>query len=318
MKHSRFAKFAWFTLAYNVVVIVWGVFLRASKSGDGCGQHWLTCHGELIPTAPQLKTIIEFTHRIMSGIDFFVVLFLMIFALLIFPKRAWIRYFAILSFVFIITEALVGAGLVLTGNTADTISNARPFWAIGHLLNTFILLACLTMTAFLASYQREFDRTISKATTFGFLFCGFGLLLIGVSGVLAALASMLFPPDSLIDGLRDDFAPSSNILVRLRILHPIVSLLFAIIVFYFVGRVRKSQKQNFLFWRFARNIRMTILLQIAFGATTLLMLAPILMQMGHLLLADIIWIYFVLSFAASHSVKSDQFNTRPVLSDIEY
>lgn len=318
MKHSRFAKFAWFTLAYNVVVIVWGVFLRASKSGDGCGQHWLTCHGELIPTAPQLKTIIEFTHRIMSGIDFFVVLFLMIFALLIFPKRAWIRYFAILSFVFIITEALVGAGLVLTGNTADTISNARPFWAIGHLLNTFILLACLTMTAFLASYQREFDRTISKATTFGFLFCGFGLLLIGVSGVLAALASMLFPPDSLIDGLRDDFAPSSDILVRLRILHPIVSLLFAIIVFYFVGRVRKSQKQNFLFWRFARNIRMTILLQIAFGATTLLMLAPILMQMGHLLLADIIWIYFVLSFAASHSVKSDQFNTRPVLSDIEY
>ena len=42
-KLDKFAKFAWLVLGWNIVVILWGVFLRASKSGDGCGQHWLTC-----------------------------------------------------------------------------------------------------------------------------------------------------------------------------------------------------------------------------------------------------------------------------------
>ncbi|MEP7037841.1 MAG: COX15/CtaA family protein, partial [Acidobacteriota bacterium] len=64
LKISKFAKYAWFVLAYNILVIIWGVFLRASKSGDGCGQHWLTCKGEVVPSAPELKTVIEFSHRL--------------------------------------------------------------------------------------------------------------------------------------------------------------------------------------------------------------------------------------------------------------
>src|SRR4028119_848454 len=86
-KPSSFAKYAWFVLAYNVVVILWGVFLRASKSGDGCGQHWLTCHGEVIPSAPEMKTIIEFSHRITSGLDGVIVLALVIWAFLAWRRR---------------------------------------------------------------------------------------------------------------------------------------------------------------------------------------------------------------------------------------
>src|SRR5688500_2298771 len=77
-KMSAFAKYACFALAFNVLVILWGVFLRASKSGDGCGEHWLTCHGEVIPSAPELKTIIEFSHRMSSALAFFLVVGLFI------------------------------------------------------------------------------------------------------------------------------------------------------------------------------------------------------------------------------------------------
>src|SRR5215216_290908 len=118
IKLNKFAKYAWFVLAYNVVVILWGVFLRASKSGDGCGQHWLTCGGELIPTAPQLKTVIEYSHRITSFLAFVAVLTLLIWTYRKFEKGNAIRKTALFSFIFVVTEALVGAGLVLTGNTA--------------------------------------------------------------------------------------------------------------------------------------------------------------------------------------------------------
>src|SRR5215210_8264024 len=100
-KLSGFAKYAWFVLAFNVLVILWGVFLRASKSGDGCGQHWLTCHGEVIPSAPELKTIIEFSHRITSAIAFFLVAGLLIFTFKRFAKGSPIRKTAVLSFIFI-------------------------------------------------------------------------------------------------------------------------------------------------------------------------------------------------------------------------
>src|SRR5215211_7381607 len=101
-KLSRFAKFAYFTLAYNVLVILWGVFLRASKSGDGCGQHWLTCQGEVIPSAPELKTIIEFSHRMTTGPAFLFVLILAIWAFRKFEKGHAARRTAMFSFIFII------------------------------------------------------------------------------------------------------------------------------------------------------------------------------------------------------------------------
>src|SRR6476469_9880446 len=85
-KLTALARYAWFVLAWNIVVILWGVFLRASKSGDGCGQHWLTCQGEVVPSAPQLKTIIEFSHRITSSLDGLIVIALAVWAIWIWSR----------------------------------------------------------------------------------------------------------------------------------------------------------------------------------------------------------------------------------------
>src|SRR5436309_5518898 len=155
-KLDRFAKFAWFVLGYNVLVILWGVFLRASHSGDGCGQHWLTCQGEVIPSAPQLATVIEFTHRITTEIAGVLVVLMAIWAFRSFSKAIPVRWTVALSLLFIIFEGLIGGGLVLTGNTADNWTPSRPYWTAGHLVNTFILLAFLALTAWLASGERRF------------------------------------------------------------------------------------------------------------------------------------------------------------------
>jgi len=158
-KLSRFAKYAWFVVGFNILVILWGVFLRSSKSGDGCGQHWLTCHGEVLPSAPELKTVIEFSHRIMSAVDGLLMLVMVGLAIWIWNKnreasaKSTLKY-AVISLFFVATEGAIGAGLVLTGNTAETLTAARPFWMAGHLINTFILLAFLVLTARSASGGR--------------------------------------------------------------------------------------------------------------------------------------------------------------------
>src|SRR5207302_9552974 len=78
MKLGRSATYAWGVLAYNLAVIVWGAYVRATSSGDGCGSHWLLRNGELIPRAPKIQTLIEFTHRITSGLSLVLVLLLVV------------------------------------------------------------------------------------------------------------------------------------------------------------------------------------------------------------------------------------------------
>ena len=143
-KLSLLAKYAWFVVAFNILVILWGVFLRSSKSGDGCGRYWLTCNGEVLPSAPQLKTIIEFSHRMMTTADGVLMIILFGWAFWAWHRNRGIQTKSTLiasaiSIFFVATEAAVGAGLVLTGNTAETLTDERPFWMAGHLINTFIL-----------------------------------------------------------------------------------------------------------------------------------------------------------------------------------
>ena len=299
-KLSRFAKYAWFVVAYNLVVILWGVFLRASKSGDGCGQHWLTCNGEIVPAAPQFKTIIEFSHRVTSSLAGIFIVILLVWAFAKWRSQRTeqggnLLKAAVGSFVFVVFEGLIGAGLVLTGNTAETLTAARPFWTAAHLVNTLVLLAFLTLTAWLASGRRTLAIRNCDSKTLILLSLGVvGMFLIGISGSIAALSGMLFPSASLAESAAKDFSETSHILLQLRVSHPILSILFGIFLLFLARRFKWEVDTNFFNVRWANALSALVLVQFLWGAATLLTLAPIVMQLGHLLLADLVWIVFIL------------------------
>ncbi|HEV7700781.1 MAG TPA: COX15/CtaA family protein [Pyrinomonadaceae bacterium] len=292
-KLTAFARYAWLVLGWNLLVILWGVFLRASKSGDGCGQHWLTCQGEVIPSAPQLKTIIEYSHRITSFLAFVSVVVLVIWTVRRFAKGSPIRRTAVLSLVFVVTEGLVGAGLVLTGNTADTLTAARPFWMAGHLINTFILLAFLTLTARYAGGGSRVSFLHEPKALVAIAAGALAVFIVGITGSIAALASMLFPSGTLSEGLAADLSSTSHTLLRLRLLHPIIAILTSVLLIFTTSWLSKVAKDAAT-KRWANILALLVVGQLAFGAATLLTLAPIVMQLGHLFLADAIWISYVL------------------------
>ena len=310
-KHGKFAKYAWFVLAWTVVVILWGVFLRASKSGDGCGQHWLTCHGEVIPSAPELKTIIEFSHRMTSALDGLLIIVLLVWAFLIWKKlrsesSKRILRMAAGSFVFVVIEGLLGAGLVLTGNTAETLTPERPFWMAAHLVNTLILLAFLTLTARYASGGKSLKFRIEKKYLFAILIGFAAILLVGITGSIAALSHMIFPSGTIAESMAKDFSPTSNILLRLRLLHPITAILTSVFLIFLTGWLTKECGNARPVARWSNILAILVLAQIGLGSLTLLTLAPIVMQLGHLLLADAIWISYVMFAANLISVEWPQ------------
>jgi heme A synthase len=286
---DRLARYSWFTLACNILVILWGAFVRASGSGAGCGSHWPLCNGEVIPKSPGVAMLVELTHRVTSGMALLLVAGLVVLAWRYRPRGHPARWAAALSMVLMLTEAAVGAGLVLFELVADNKSMARAMFMGVHLMNTFFLLGFLTLTAHFASGGTAF-RWWGRAA----LGVGLGmaaLIAAGVSGAVAALGDTLFPAASLAEALRQDLSASSHLLIRLRLLHPVISATAGIIVGLLAARVLAVSPE---LARPARRVVVLVFLQVAAGVTNVILLAPVWMQIVHLLLADLLWISAVL------------------------
>jgi heme A synthase len=297
---SSFAKFAWFVVAYNILVIMWGAFVRASKSGDGCGNHYPLCDGSnLVPLNPTIATVIEFLHRVTTGLDGIIVLALVIWAFYAFAKRHRVRRAAVLSFVFILTEGAIGAGLVLFELVAENKSLARAVSMSAHLVNTLILLLFLSLTAWFASGGKVIRIRENARRA---LFLGLGLLLValvGMSGAVAALGNTLFPGRELSEALNQPDVPLLvKAFVWLEIWHPFLSVVTSIYLIAVVQPLRSARNSAWI-KRFANGTLLLIGAQMIFGTLNLVFLAPIWMQLVHLLLAELMWIALVLLFAAA-------------------
>lgn len=300
---TRFAKYAWFVLAFNLGVILWGAYVRATGSGAGCGSHWPLCNGEVIPQPDQIETLIEFTHRLSSGIAFLLVVGMLVWAWRIFPRGHRVRYAAIFSMIFMITEALVGAGLVLFELVAENTSSARALAISVHLVNTFILLACISLTAWWASGGKPVQIRWGNVDVWLLLVGFLGVLILGMSGALTALGDTLFPVNSLEEGIRQDFSAAAHFLVRLRILHPTIAVIVAVYLIFVINWINSRVKRSL-----SRQISWVLItlfvMQLLAGAINVLLLAPVWMQMVHLLLSDLVWISLVL-FSAEVMAKQD-------------
>lgn len=290
---TRFAKYAWGVLGYNLLVILWGAYVRASGSGAGCGSHWPLCNGQVIPLSPPIETLVEFTHRLSSGLSLLLVAGLVMWAFRLYPATHPSRKAALASGVFIITEALIGAGLVLFKLVGADESLARAFSISLHLVNTFLLLASLTLTAWWSS-GGALPRRKGQGSLLALLGLGaLAVLLIGVSGALTALGDTLFPVNSVAAGLQQDFSPTAHFLIRLRLLHPSLAVASSAYLLVLVGLLNsRSSGQASL--QLGRLLSVIIATQVIAGFTNVFLLAPTWMQLVHLLLADTLWIAFVL------------------------
>ncbi len=140
-------RYAWAVVGYNVLVILWGALVRATGSGAGCGNHWPLCNGQVVPLAPRVDTMIEFTHRCMTGGAAVVVLGLLVWVFRATEKGQAARGVAVVSGLLLLNEAFLGALLVKLGYVTGNQSLGRVVMLSVHLSNTLLLLGGLTLTA---------------------------------------------------------------------------------------------------------------------------------------------------------------------------
>lgn len=291
MARKWFPTFAWALLAYNLAVILWGAYVRISFSGDGCGANWPFCNGQVIPQHMGTGTLIELTHRLMTSVDTFGVIALCAWAFLSFPSKHGVRRYAVLSLVFLLIEAVLGAGLVLLRLVAKDQSAGRAAYLSAHLTNTLLLLAVLMITVRLAGTKWGRARWQNAP---GSLLGALGIaMLVSVTGAIAALGDTLFPATSLASGMQQDFSSAASLLLRLRLFHPVIAVTgAAYLLWVAIGVIRRHPNEEGRRAAAARVITIT-LIQLAAGGINLTLLAPVWMQLLHLLIADVLWIFLI-------------------------
>jgi cytochrome c oxidase assembly protein subunit 15 len=282
-------KFAWGVLAYFIAVILWGTLVRATGSGAGCGAHWPLCNGTVLQHSPRVDTMIEFTHRITSGISLLSVVGLLIWASAGTVRGHLARAAAIASVVFTLLEAVLGALLVKLGYTAQSQSPLRPAFLALHLANTLLLLAALTLTAHLLSRDKGYLRgAVRFVAPFGAVVAIVVVMAVGITGSLAALGDTLFPATSLGLALAQDFSSTSGWLVRWRWMHPTVAFFASIFLIWLL--VRAAQRGNP--WdnrRLSALVLFLLATVYSLGILDVVLLAPLWIQVAHLLAADTLW-----------------------------
>lgn len=292
--NRRYAQFAWGVVVANVIVIIWGAFVRATGSGAGCGDNWPLCNGEVIPRPERIETLIEFSHRVTSGLALLAVAALLIWAFRAYPQSHIVRKGAAWSMFFMVLEALIGAALVLLQYVAFNISLGRAIWMAGHLVNTFLLLAALTLTAWWAQGGQPLRMRGQGAVGWTLLLAFIGMLMLGMSGAITALG------DTLV--ITGGISPAENALVatlvELRILHPIIAFGVGALVG-LAAWIVMSRRPGRTPQQLGRLLIGLYVVQLLAGALNVALRAPVWLQLVHLAFTSVIWILLVMLAAAA-------------------
>jgi len=235
--------------------------------------------------------LIEFTHRVTSGLALISVLALFYMTWCVTVRGAWARRTAVLSAILMLNEAFLGALLVLLQHVGNDQSANRAVLLSLHLANTLLLIGSIALTASwltVAPTRGEFSSREAGRFVIGLL----AVIFIEVSGALAALGDTLFPATSLSGALASDFSATSHFLLRLRLLHPAMAIVGAAYVIWLCATLVRTRAG------IAHKLGMALVLlavsQVSLGALNVLLLAPVWLQILHLLIADLFWIFLVL------------------------
>jgi heme A synthase len=296
---TRITRYAWFTLAFNVVVILLGALVRATGSGAGCGSSWPTCQGELMPELSG-ATAIEYTHRAASGIALVLVAVLVAWTFGIVPRGEPARIGAVLSLAAIVGEALIGAMIVLAEWVAEDASTARVVAVPLHLVNTLFLLGALTLTAFWLSGGRRLSPRSHPEMWRWVLVGAVAIVLLAATGAITALADTLFPKS----GSGTAGSGEAHFLTDLRVVHPVLAVLAASVGWWFSGRAGAPRS------RAGKTLPVMVGLMMLTGVLNVALGVPVWMQLVHLLLADLLWITYVL--ASAHALQVPTVVGQPV------
>lgn len=94
------------------LVLIVGVIVTNTQSGRGCGNDWPLCNGKFVP-AYTLESLVEYSHRAVSGIEGILVVAVFILTYMMKPASKEALFYSWGALLFTVAQALLGAAAVM-------------------------------------------------------------------------------------------------------------------------------------------------------------------------------------------------------------
>lgn len=290
----RFQRLSWGVLFYTLAVILFGAWVRITGSGAGCGQHWPSCHGDVVPRSPGVNTMIEWTHRATSGVYGLVIIILLIAAFRLFPAKHWARRGAVAALLFTLSEGLIGRQLVMSGLVGMNDSPERALWMALHLINTLLLTAAVVMVCWAS--KKNHNNISNLHRIWPLLIAIVGVITISATGAITALGDTLYPVMSTGDALAESFTQPSGVgihfLQQMRVIHPFFAVGMGIYLLWLASAMMTRSSSSSV-QRSARWLVIAVLAEVCIGVVNIILSAPGWLQIVHLFVANLLWIVLI-------------------------
>jgi len=312
MSRAGFQKVAVFALIYNLLVVGWGVFLRAGNYGDGCGDHWPLCGDTNTPLMGTFARWIEGSHRISTALCGPLALLLVYLAYRHFPRGDYGRKAAIGVLGMTLFEGAIGAFLVKFKLVAQNDSINRAAVMAVHCVSTFVLVGFL-VTLLLATKGWRSPHFRAQGPVVPILGMAVaGIIMLGISGAVSALAHQIHKVDNVMEAaMRAD----SHWMVRLQPLHPLIAVSVTLYIFLAVGLINHLRPDPNV-KKAGEWLMLSFAIQILVGSLNIVMDAPIVMQMLHLVMADLNFIALTAVGIAALAEGVERVEIRPAPAEV--
>lgn len=273
------------------VMIVLGVLVSTTGSGQGCGNTWPFCHGQIIPGTLTIKGVTEYSHRIMSSLDGFLVLVLTVWSWFVYRKDRLVKLFAFLSLLFVVAQGALGAVTVVYEGTL-----ALPWILSVHFglsLIAFASVVLLTIRLFQVG-KGQADQPAQPVAPSRGLQISFWVLavytyIVVYSGALVEHTGAVIGCGQQLPGCGSTYLPSFGSLAGIQVLHRYAAglLWLGTLVLLIVVLRRYRERRDLVagsLWAFV-----LVTLQAAVGVVNVLTIGQMLAALVH---TTLIAIYF--------------------------
>lgn len=263
------------------LVLLMGALVTNTGSGKGCGATWPLCNGSFLP-AFDYKTIIEYSHRAVTGAAGILVVVLAVWAWLALRQNRTVKWLAAAALVTLVLQSFLGAAAALWTQPKAVL--ALHFGISLICFGAVLLLAVLVFQADRPQPTAPADpflqRWVWQVTIYSYVVVYLGAY---VRHIGASFACMGWP---LCNGY---VFPPLDAAVGASFIHRVAAALLAVLVLRMALMARRSAAQRPDLARAAYAALALILAQSASGALFPLGYLNIATQMLHSAIITAYW-----------------------------
>lgn len=259
------------------LILLMGAIVTTTGSGDGCGNSWPLCYGQLLPSQPTFETIVEYSHRIVSALLGLMVVILAIWTWRTIAHLRETKWLVFLSVFLIVLQGLLGAGAVIWGQSSAVL--ALHFGISLLSLASVFLLTVLIFEDDLIG--KEYVVPMSKSFRYQLYAFAIYLYVVIYSGAFVRHTETSLACPSWPFCSSQLWFPALNTPAGIHFLHRILVLVIFIWLLYLTVRaIRYFKEEKVILWAFVLAF-LFVVLQTLSGAAIVFSRLNLFVSLAH-------------------------------------